>query len=60
MQIRTNDSMAVIFQKLQLASSEESSELLTQFGEGCVDRVSVQIDRIEEVLKVIDTEIYRN
>ena len=51
----------VILQKLQESSSDEVTELLAQFGEGCVDRVSVQIDRIEEVLKVImeiDHEIF--
>ena len=41
-----------MFQKLKVASPEETTELLTQFGEGCVDRVSLQIDRIEEDLKV--------
>ena len=41
-----------MLQKLKEADIEETSELLTQFGEGCVDRVSIQIDRIEEDLKV--------
>ena len=41
-----------LLQKLNEANDDEKSELLTQFGEGCVDRVSVQIDRIEAVLKV--------
>lgn len=40
-----------LIKKLKEADIEETSELLTQFGEGCVDRVSIQIDRIEEDLK---------
>lgn len=40
-----------LIKKLKVASPEETTELLTQFGEGCVDRVSLQIDRIEEDLK---------
>ena len=41
-----------LLQKLKVADPYETIELLTQFGEGCVDRVSIQIDRIEEDLKV--------
>lgn len=43
--------MDEFIKKLNEANDDEKSELLTQFGEGCVDRVSVQIDRIEAVLK---------